>query len=368
MHAHGGPGHREERWGHQRREMVAAKRGLATTSFDHVRQAARLRGGEDPFRGFAAITIHTKAGNCVFVSAYMAPSWGPGSPNQAKLAALAAFLAAIDDPWAVAADWNLKPAQLRKPGFPSRVGGEIVVPSETSVNCTKGKGSMIDYCLVQRDFVSNVKVQAIWEVPWKVHCGLDVELLGAQDQWWARRLVVPRELPRVMRPKAEADPDSKTSKAKRQRLLERSTRLPEALQDAFVELQGEEQEGVTSPECQVPFAIATETWLQASPKGPQGTAPYLAATAELDGHLVYQLPGAKAGEEGISKRYAHWVSRLEETILDHHDMEEGDRTRYRGCCRGYEVAWKRLKSTPGRVHMRCHKAERMNSRATLVQR
>ena len=118
-------------------EMVAAKRGLATSSFDHVRQAARLRGGEDPFRGFAANTIHTKAGNCVFVSAYMAPSWGPGSPNQAKLTALAAFLGAIDDPWVVAADWNLEPAQLQKLGFPSRVGGEIVVPSEKSVTCTK---------------------------------------------------------------------------------------------------------------------------------------------------------------------------------------------------------------------------------------
>ena len=307
-------------------ELVAAKKGLATSSFDHIREAARRRGDEDPFRGFAAMTIHTRAGNCVFVCAYMVPSWGPGSPNQAKLASLAAFLAAIDDPWVVAADWNLEPDKMQKLGFPTRVKGEIVVASGTSATCTKARGTLIDYCLVRQDFASKVKVQAIWDVPWKVHCGLDVELQGAHDQWWVRQLVVPKALPRVPRPKAEADPDSKTSRAKQQRLLARSHRLPEELQEAFVELHGDELQCGAVTGSKVAFAITTGAWREARPPG---GSTYLEATAELDSHLVYQLPVARAEEGGLSRMYADWIGKLEEATLDHREVEEDDRWQYR---------------------------------------
>ncbi|CAK0823885.1 unnamed protein product, partial [Prorocentrum cordatum] len=343
-------------------ELVATRRSLAASTFDHVRAAARLRGGEDPFRGFSAMTLHAKAGNCVMVSAYMVPRWGPGSPNQGKLASLAAFLAAIEDPWVVAADWNLEPQQLVAMGFPTKVGGTVVTPRHTTVTCSKGAGSLIDYCLVRSDFVQSVEVRAFLEVPWRVHCGLDITLKGSSEQWWARALVVPRGLPRAQRPRRAADPDSKTSRMKQRRLEERRARLPEVLREAFTELHEEEEDAAPAAPT-VPFAITAGQWNAVLPREPE---PYLAETAAMDDHLAYQRPGVQ--EQRLSQRYGDWVSRVEEAVLNQHEVCEAERSAYRGRARGYAVAWKRVRSTPGRAHMRCHKAEKMSFCATLVQR
>ncbi|CAK0873750.1 unnamed protein product [Prorocentrum cordatum] len=134
-----------------------------------------------------------------------------------------------------------------------------------------------------------------------VHCGLHIEMKGAKDQ-------------RSRRPEAEADPDGEASKAKKRHRSERSSRLPEA-------------------------------------------------SAELDSHLVDWAPGARKQEEGVSRRRARLAGKIEETILDHRAIVEGDRWQCSGRGRGREVAWRRLMSTSG---LRTMERKRVADRATRI--
>ena len=57
----------------------------------------------------------------VYVTVYMALQCGKVSPNPKKLTALAAFLKALEDPWLVAADWNINPKQMCDSGNPKEI-------------------------------------------------------------------------------------------------------------------------------------------------------------------------------------------------------------------------------------------------------
>ncbi|CAK0868330.1 unnamed protein product, partial [Prorocentrum cordatum] len=388
-------------------EMIIARRHLETTSFDHVRVATQQRGRDDPFRGFVATTIHATAGNVVYVTAYMAPQWGKGSPNPQKLVSLAAFLKAVDDPWIVAADWNLDPEQLLKSEFPQKV------------TCAKGEqGSLLDYCLVRKDFADQVMVEAELEVPWKVHCALLITLKGSYQEWWVRALVVPRALPRTQRPRKSADPNSKTSKMKQKKLQERKSRLPPEEQEALMKLYEDDE---VCQEPKAPFQVPLECWRQAEeqlvqtgfPGHPQaqpahpvhpvsdgqnrrdgnvlrqsvagarwatcsgrafpehaGRGPvvgtYTGLVQQLDDHVAYQ--GREEQEKDLSHRYGNWVSKLELALLAVHEVEESEKARYLGRGRGFDLKWVKAKVTPGRAHMKCHKSDAMCYVLTLMQR
>ncbi|CAK0892144.1 unnamed protein product, partial [Prorocentrum cordatum] len=287
----------------QKKVAVDLDRGGWKTTATAARPSGLSRG--DPFRGFVATTIHAKAGNVIYVTAYMAPQWGKGSPNPQKLASLAALLRAVDDPWIVAADWNLDPEQLLKSEFPQKVGGVVKAPQVTKVTCAKGEqGSLLDYCLVRKDFADPAMVEAELEVPWKE-------------------------------------------------------------QEAIAKLY-EEDEVCQGPK--TPFQVPLECW-RACPehagRGPVVGA-RTGPAQQLDDHVAYQ--GREEQEKDLSHRYGNWVSKLELALLAAHEVEESEKARYQGRGGDFDLKWVKAKVTPGRARTKCHKSDAMCYALTLMQR
>ena len=51
-------------------------------------------------------------------------------------------------PFVIAGDWNVPPSELLESGWPARIKGEILSPSDLEVSCTSGR--LIDYAVCHR--------------------------------------------------------------------------------------------------------------------------------------------------------------------------------------------------------------------------
>eukprot|EP00959_Pyramimonas_sp_CCMP1952_P046944 980086-Pyramimonas_sp.AAC.1 len=75
-------------------------------------------------------------------------------------------------PWIILADWNYEPPWWRDKQWRSRWNGAIVTGPACAATCDKGKGSVCDYAIVRSDIASHITVEAVYDVPWKTHCGI----------------------------------------------------------------------------------------------------------------------------------------------------------------------------------------------------
>ncbi|CAK0896554.1 unnamed protein product, partial [Prorocentrum cordatum] len=125
-------------------ELILVKSHIACSTYDTIRERLQNDGKKDPFYGFTAVNLHTKAGNVVLVTAYWLPGAGLHGPNRERVRALAGFVKALADPWVVLADWNVTFADI-----------------DVEVTCDKGKGSLIDYGIARKDFAHKVKLEAV---------------------------------------------------------------------------------------------------------------------------------------------------------------------------------------------------------------
>ncbi|CAK0815520.1 unnamed protein product, partial [Prorocentrum cordatum] len=105
---------RRSKEGNSGGELLIAKAHLATTTFDVMRETIKARGGQDPFRGFTAMTIHLSGGNVVLFSLYLLPKEGMQGSSFENITALSTVIGGIADPWIIMADWNMPPTLVEK--------------------------------------------------------------------------------------------------------------------------------------------------------------------------------------------------------------------------------------------------------------
>ena len=91
--------------------------------------------------------------------------------NAEILSHLLPFLEQLQAPYIVGADWQNEPEALAATVIQSRFKALIL----NAQGSTTLQGSMIDY-LVSESLVSSLTVRADWDVPWKPHCGILVDL------------------------------------------------------------------------------------------------------------------------------------------------------------------------------------------------
>eukprot|EP00959_Pyramimonas_sp_CCMP1952_P217708 4553346-Pyramimonas_sp.AAC.1 len=84
-----------------------------------------------------------------------------------------------------------------------------------------------------------VGVTAVLAAPWRPHCGVQVRLRSSGCQLLCRELVVAARLPQAPRPQTQPVPGPKSSRAKAERAVARSTARitqQEAVEDMFGDL------------------------------------------------------------------------------------------------------------------------------------
>ena len=98
-------------------------------------------------------------GGFTLVSLYMKDGLEVQGINVDILRDLGAFLLQLEEPWMVAADWNMEPEVLETSGWLGAVTGAVVAPE--GCTCTKGLGAKLDYFVLHEalvDFVIGIEV------------------------------------------------------------------------------------------------------------------------------------------------------------------------------------------------------------------
>eukprot|EP00959_Pyramimonas_sp_CCMP1952_P211148 4419017-Pyramimonas_sp.AAC.1 len=65
--------------------------------------------------------------------------------NAGKLTNLGEFLRLSQMPWAVAADWNVSPSDLRRSKWPDLLGGYVLSPTNTTWTCNRAPYNLLDF-------------------------------------------------------------------------------------------------------------------------------------------------------------------------------------------------------------------------------
>ncbi|CAK0911795.1 unnamed protein product, partial [Prorocentrum cordatum] len=401
-------------------ELILVKSHIACSTYDTIRERLQNDGKKDPFYGFTAVNLHTKAGNVVLVTAYWLPGAGLHGPNRERVRALAGFVKALADPWVVLADWNVTFADIAKTGYVQQIGGALVKP-DVEVTCDKGKGSLIDYGIARKDFAHKVKLEAVRTVPWRTHCGLTLTLEGSATAWWHRKMQIPKELATPPRPRKLADPNSKRTRKRQEERQRAEERLEPHLREAFQEqamIEEAESEKkvkdfyITGGTWTAAVAMASLSGSSSTPSasqiilfgGSQGRAPPPASSAwpllasveppeavgppSMEDNGVLAFPAAwpaasqrtscwhlskelqswddkliirdvrhREAEAAATRMYGDWVTCLEEAAILTDEIDEEEAEHYRGRASGFEVKWVKARSTPGRTHMKFGPAE-----------
>ena len=157
-----------------------------------------------------ATVVHLSGGNIIVLALYLHPGLGVKGKNQQILITLGSFLSGVAGPWIIIGDWNQEPAALQKTGWPTRLGGEVIVPEDCQTTCDKGEtGSLIDFALAKLGSVSLFRFRGYPSIPWKTHTGLQLDIKGRCKAWWHHKISVPPSLPVIQKPKKRPDPNSK---------------------------------------------------------------------------------------------------------------------------------------------------------------
>ena len=112
----------------------------------------------------------------LLIIGYLQPSIGIAKTNMQILESWALWLIMFKGPWMIVADFNVSPTELAASAWFRFIGGNIVVPEDTNITCTSGKGRIIDFLLVSDQpmpYVCNVKSHV---APWKPHLGISFEV------------------------------------------------------------------------------------------------------------------------------------------------------------------------------------------------
>ncbi|CAK0903402.1 unnamed protein product, partial [Prorocentrum cordatum] len=284
-------------------EWALSRRDVAATTFEGYRDYYVKRHKRQPFVGFTPTVLHTKSGNIVVVAACLRPGLRDQGASRDILVSISTFVDMLTDPWIIL-----------------------------------GSGSVYDYAIVRADIATHIGIEAIYDVPWKTHCGIQITV-GTAEPWQYKAIKDAKALPARARPKKVADPNSKRSKARAEALRTRRERLPEHLRDEFDALHANRE---TAKEGPTPFVTPQENWDDAAdevsnfPKFDGAKV----GTKEGRGHIFHNHEPNLA--EDINSKCAQWIATLELALLETHAVPVEDRARYQGRAEGVqdpEATW-----------------------------
>ena len=82
----------------------------------------------------------------------------------------------------------MPPSELLESGWPARIKGEILPPSDLEVSCTSGR--LIDYAVCHRSIANIARLSSFVEGPWKTHQALMLTLPRSPGRFLTRSLVI----------------------------------------------------------------------------------------------------------------------------------------------------------------------------------
>jgi hypothetical protein len=97
-------------------------------------------------------------------------------------------------PFIVAADWNMRPEQLRSTGWVNEVEGAIIaLPLDETCSC--GGGPVLDYLVVSPECAEIImSIEPDFDGAWRPHAGYRVHIRGKPCKYKVARLMLPRKL------------------------------------------------------------------------------------------------------------------------------------------------------------------------------
>ncbi|CAK0848477.1 unnamed protein product, partial [Prorocentrum cordatum] len=345
-------------------ERILTRRGVAATTFEGYRDYYVKRRKRQPFVGFTPTVLHSKSGNIVVLAAYLRPGLRGQGANRDILVSISTFVDMLMDPWIILADWNYEPHWWDNKPWLTRWNGTVLTDPSCEATCDKGSGSVCDCAIVRADIATHVGVEAIYGVPWKTRCGIQITV-GAAGPWQYKAIKVPKALPARARPKKVADPSSRRSKARAEALRTRRERLPEHLRDEFDALYVNRE---TAKEDPTPFVIPQQNWDAAADEVsnfPKFNGAKV-GTKGGRGHIFHNRAPNLA--ENINSEYAQWIATLELAFLETHAVPVEDRARYQGRAEGYRTTEQTMKASPGRAYLKDPEATWWQHLSTLVAR
>ena len=123
--------------------------------------------------GWTALCMERQGQNIYLVQLYLRTGETlQSSLNADILGQLLHFLDHLQAPFIVGGDWQTSPEELAATNIPSKMRAQIVA----TTGPTTLQGSHLDFCLVSTSLASFVTLEADWEVPWKPHCALSLQL------------------------------------------------------------------------------------------------------------------------------------------------------------------------------------------------
>ncbi|CAK0804842.1 unnamed protein product, partial [Prorocentrum cordatum] len=324
-------------------EWIPTRRDAAATTFEGYRENDVKHHKREPFVGFTPTVLHSKSGNIVVVAACLRPGLRDQGANRDILVSISTFVDMLMDPWITLADWNYEPHWWDNKPWLTRWNGTILPDPICESACDKGSGSVYDYAIARADIATHVGVEAIYDVPWKTHCGIQITV-GTAEPWQYKAKKVPKALPARARPKKVADPNSKRSQARAEALRTRRERLPEHLRDEFDALHTNRETAKEDPTpSSSPRRTGTKPPTSSFPKF-DGTK---VGTKEGRGHIFHNHAPNLA--ENINSKYAKWA-------------------RYQGRAEGYRNTKQTMKASPGRAYLKDPEATWWQHLSTLAAR
>ena len=79
---------------------------------------------------WSSITLLLKGTPVMFVSVYLTCNTGKAGANLQKLSEIGAHVKDAGIPFVIAGDWNVPPSELLESGWPARIKGEMLPPSD----------------------------------------------------------------------------------------------------------------------------------------------------------------------------------------------------------------------------------------------
>ena len=139
----------------------------------------------------ASVSMIAKCGITI-VSIYFHDGQGPASEaNMAIMQAVAAFLATIDGPWVICADFNCTPAELKSTGWAQMIGGEICATEGPTCGAHR-----YDFFVVEKNLAQTIAgIHRVTDAGFFPHVPERLLLRASESRRMVRRLVKPPLIP-----------------------------------------------------------------------------------------------------------------------------------------------------------------------------
>ena len=157
---------------------------------------------EGPFQDALPIWVEVNGGGFFVTPVYLTCGIGLHGENDEKLKRWAALVKTFPGPWCFAGDWNCPPELIASSPFMTAIGGEIVTPTNVAATCSSGKGSLIDYLVVNKEFKCMLRSCEAITPSWKPHLALiftvarvngPIEIRTLKSPWSPSLPKVPRK-------------------------------------------------------------------------------------------------------------------------------------------------------------------------------